>query len=65
MWSGQDDGMLYIITQSSGPTFYVTRDIKRSPFAMTRSLALAKTMAQEDATEHVMKRKRATAGRAS
>jgi hypothetical protein len=58
MWSGQDAGMMYTIMQSRGPTFYVTRDIKRSPFAMTRSLALAKTMAQQDATEHANKREK-------
>jgi hypothetical protein len=54
----QDDGMMYTLTQSRGPTFYVTRDIKRSPFAMTRSLALAKKMAQEEAAEHATRRKK-------
>jgi hypothetical protein len=58
MWSGQEGGMVYNIAQSRGPKFYVTRDIQRSPFAMTRSLSLAKTMAQEDAAEHAKKRKK-------
>ena len=51
MWSGRDGEMMYTIAQTRGPRFYVTRDIKRSPFAMTRSLSLAKTMAQQDADE--------------
>jgi hypothetical protein len=38
MWSGRDGEMMYTIAQTRGPRFYVTRDIKRSPFAMTRSL---------------------------
>ena len=42
MWSGRDGEMMYTIRQSGGPKFYVTRAIERSPFATTRSLALAK-----------------------
>lgn len=58
VWSGQGAGMTYTISQARGPGFYVTRDIRRSPFAMTRSLSLAKTMAEEDATDQAQKRKK-------
>jgi hypothetical protein len=51
LWSGRDGEMMYTIAQTRGSRFYVTRDIKRSPFAMTRSLSLAKTMAQQNADE--------------
>jgi hypothetical protein len=59
MWSGRDGEMMYTIRQSGGATFHITRAIERSPFATTRSLALAKVMAQDDATEHAKKRKKA------
>ena len=55
MWSGRDSGVMYTIRQSGGAKFYVTRAIDRSYFASTRSLALAKVMAQDDAAEHVKK----------
>src|SRR3981081_862018 len=57
MWSGRDSGVMYTIRQSGGAKFYVTRAIDRSYFASTRSLALAKVMAQDDAAEHVKKQK--------
>ena len=59
MWSGLHSGLIYTIRQSGGAKFYITRAIERSHFASTRSLALAKVMAQDDATEHAKKRKKA------
>jgi hypothetical protein len=60
MWSGRDNGIMYTIKQRGDATFYVTRGIERSHFGSTRSLALAKNMAQDDATGHTKKRKKSS-----
>ena len=60
MWSGRDNGMMYTIRQRGDATFYVTRGIERSHFGSTRSLALAKNMAQGDATGRTRKRKKSS-----
>jgi hypothetical protein len=51
MWSGLHSGLIYTIRQSGGAKFYITRAIERSHFASTRSLALAKATAQDDAND--------------
>jgi hypothetical protein len=65
MWSGRDNGirdngMMYTIKQRGDATFYVTRGIERSHFGSTRSLALAKNMAQDDAAGHTKRRKKSS-----
>ena len=57
MWSGRDNGTMYTVKQRGDATFYVTRGIERSHFGSARSLALAKNMAQHDASGHARKRK--------
>ena len=56
----RDNGMMYTIKQRGDATFYVTRGIERSHFGSTRSLALAKNMAQGDATGRTRKRKKSS-----
>ena len=51
MWSGLHSGLIYTIRQSGGAKFYITRATERSHFASTRSLALAKATAQDDAND--------------
>lgn len=58
MWSGRDNGMMYTVKQRGDATFYVTRGIERSHFGSTRSLALAKNVAQLDASGHSRQRKK-------
>ena len=58
MWSGRDNGTMYTVKQRGDATFYVTRGIERSHFGSARSLALAKNMAQHDASGHTRKRKK-------
>ena len=60
MWSGRDNGTMYTVKQRGDATFYVTRGIERSHFGSTRSLALAKNMAQDDATGRTKKRKKSS-----
>lgn len=50
-WTGRDGASTYTIRQSGGAKFYVTRAIEHAPFATLRSLALAKAMAEEDASD--------------
>jgi hypothetical protein len=57
MWSGRDNGTMYTVKQRGDATFYVTRGIERSHFGSARSLALAKNMAQHDASGPTRKRK--------
>jgi hypothetical protein len=57
MWSGRDNGTMYTVKQRGDATFYVTRGIERSHFGSARSLALAKNMAQHDASGPARKRK--------
>ena len=60
MWSGRDNGTMYTVKQRGDATFYVTRGIERSHFGSARSLALAKNMAQHDASGPTRKRRKSS-----
>jgi hypothetical protein len=60
MWSGRDNGAMYTVKQRGDATFYVTRGIERSHFGSARSLALAKNVAQHDASGHARKRRKSS-----
>jgi hypothetical protein len=51
-WVGRDGDLTYTIRQSSGSKFHVSRTLSDAyPFATLRSLAFAKAMAEEDASD--------------
>jgi hypothetical protein len=50
-WTGRDGELNYTIRQGNGARFKVIRALEPSPFAILRSLALAKAMAEEDASD--------------
>ena len=60
MWSGLHSGLIYTIRQSGGAKFYIMRATERSHFASTRSLALAKATAQDDANDMLKAKDRST-----